>query len=61
MERYGDKVISDIIKRIDKLLTQDTDAERLKELASADKEGRVVVYDTREEAEEAIRRNKNGN
>lgn len=30
--------------------------ERLKELASADKEGRVVVYDTREEAEEALRR-----
>ena len=29
---------------------------RMRELIKADKEGRVVVYDTREEAEEALRR-----
>ena len=31
-------------------------AERLRELAEADKDGRLVVYDTREEAEKALRR-----
>ena len=34
--------------------------ERLKELARADREGRVVVYDTYEEAEEALRRAEDG-
>lgn len=29
---------------------------RVAELANADRDGRVVVYDTREEAEEALRR-----
>lgn len=34
--------------------------DRVRELARADRERRVVVYDTREEAEEALRRTNNG-